>query len=325
MLIASANKVYALSPGEETVDPVVIYEGPIACVEQGRKLDLIACKDGKVVILNRQVPDQPADSQTPWQIASGIDLPIASMWILDEQDAPRVLLGTDDGAHVYVMEAAPARRIEAFEQLEVRDQWHTPWGGPPAVRTLAGTPDHWVYADIHVGSIMRSEDGGSSWAPVTPELHEDVHEVATSFDRPDRVAANTAKSVFVSDDRGQSWRDAGDDLSHRYGRALALCPTDADLMLATVSDGPHGDNVHGQLYRSEDAGGSWEHVADPIPDSTAENINTGRVAFTNNGLAWAAVGRTLYRGRCGATQWDAACEVDEPIEMLSAHPFGEGG
>jgi hypothetical protein len=319
MLIATKRQIYRLAEqsGESpSVEP--IYQGPISAVQEGEKIAVIARQDGEVVILDRPAPGRPEDAQTPWQMASGIDLPIVSIWILEEAPVPRLLLGTDEGAHVFLMEGGPARRIESFEQLPCRSGWHTPWGGPPAVRTLAGTPAGVVYADIHVGSIMRSDDGGQKWQPVTPDLHEDVHEVATSGACPDRVAANTAKAVYVSEDRGGTWAHRGRDLDNRYGRALALSAEDADLMLATVSDGPHGRNVHGQLYRSQDAGRTWSHVVDPVPDSTPENINTGRVAFTRGEVGWVAIDTALYRGEDRATNWREIFRAQEPIEWISA-------
>ena len=39
----------------------------------------------------------------------------------------------------------------------MRQSWYTPWAVRPAVRSLAHSGD-WVFADIHVGSIMRSPD-----------------------------------------------------------------------------------------------------------------------------------------------------------------------
>ncbi len=122
--------------------------------------------------------------------------------------------------------------------------------------------DRWVYADVHVGSIMRSGDAGETWEPVTPDLHEDVHQAATCPAAPCRVCAATARAAYVSDDRGRSWHHRADDLDERYGRAIALHPHEPDTVVTTVSDGPHGEDVHGQLYVIHDAGRHWRHVAD---------------------------------------------------------------
>ena len=98
---------------------------------------------------------------------------------------------------------------------------------------------------------------------------------------------------------------------------MTVHPREPDLVLATVSDGPHGDDVHGQLYRSEDAGRSWTHVAGSFPASTAENIDTFQVAFSAQGVVWAVVGSTLYAGWERATRWQPFWQASEPLTMIA--------
>ena len=47
-----------------------------------------------------------------------------------------VLAGTAE-AHLLRLEAGELRRLEPFDQVEGRDGWYTPWGGPPDVRSVA--------------------------------------------------------------------------------------------------------------------------------------------------------------------------------------------
>ena len=215
-----------------------------------------------------------------------------------------LLIGTDEGAYVYrlIGEEGPAERIVAFDELECRKDWYTPWGGPPAVRTLAKTQDGFCYADIHVGSIMRSNDEGISWEPVTPELHKDVHQVATCPVDDNRVYANTQNGVYVSTDRGNSWEHRPQGLPRRYGTAIAVHPTDPDLLIATVQNGPRGGGAW--LCRSENGGATWTQLNDQLTEPT-DRISTGCIAFTSDGTAWAVIGKTLYIGQDRATNWRA--------------------
>lgn len=314
MLIATAETAYSLSLESGAIDART--EGPIACIAESADADLVARTDGLILVLARGRMGEPDQLDNPYEIATGIGEPITAVLQLPHPDTVELLVGTE-GAHLYRCLAGPAERIEAFDQLDCRQQWYTPWGGPPAVRTLAGTPDGHVYADIHVGSIMHSPDRGQSWQPVTPELHEDVHEVATSPADPDFVAANTANGPWISTDRGRSWQHrAGDPLDQRYGRAIAIDPSDTDRLLASVSDGPHGDDVHGQLYSSRDGGRSWEHVCQGFPESTPENINTGRLAFSPDGRAWACAGTRLFASDPDR-RWQLVHEFSSPIEKIA--------
>ena len=309
MLIATQHAVYRLDAKDLDDPPKIIFEGSdIHRVEEGLRADVVMLKNCDIVVLhNGKVK----------RISTGIEDHPESLAVLNEEPL-ELLIGTE-GAHMYRLQYKIIRKVVGFDQLKVRDSWHTPWGGPPAVRSLAVTADGWVYADIHVGSIMRSFDRGENWEPVAPDINEDVHQVAICRAALQWVYANTAKGVFVSEDRGKTWHDRGEGLGHRYGRAIAVPSDDAHLILASVSDGPHGENVHGQLYRSSDFGKNWEHINDGFPASTKRNINTYQLAFTSNDLGWAAVESKLYIGENRAFRWHLFWEAPESIVMIDAH------
>lgn len=326
MLIRTRTRAFELADDGSQAAPVEWLDAPRAsAIVAGCELRAAALDQGRLAC--GRGPDR-------WAIRTAVRTHIESMLILRE-DPPELLLGTEP-PHLFRVLAAPqggreadgraesaaqfvsADRVESFDRLPSRPRWHTPWGGPPAVRSLAASGDGWVYADIHVGSIMRSGDGGRLWRSVEPGLNEDVHQVATSPAAPERVYANTARAVFISEDRGDSWRDCGADLGHRYGRAIAVDPSDPDLILASVSDGPHEDHdVRGQLWRSEDVGRTWTHVTEGFPASNPRNINTLRIGFSHGGLAWASVGAILYMGRDRARRWSEFWTAPEGIESIS--------
>ena len=252
------------------------------------------------------------------RLPTGVDQAIESVAILAEEPL-HLLLGTADARVFRFREAdGSARPLNSFDQLACRSEWYTPWGGPPAVRSLA-VNGSWVYADIHVGSIMRSPDSGEHWEPVVADLHEDVHQVTTSAVLPERVCANTANGVYVSDDRGQSWEHRSSGLTHRYGRAIAVDPRKPDLLLASVSRGPHR-NVDAQLFRSEDAGRSWTHVTDGFPSTSDDNIDTFQLAFDAQGSAWAAVAEILYVSVDAGKTWQVSHHFEDPIQQISCPP-----
>lgn len=185
MLIATDTHVYAHSP--DGAAPKALYgDGSIERIARHGDAAIIALADGDLVVI---------DAGGRRKITTGVPEEVAALLALST-DPLNVLIGTDDSALVYRLRGdGPAERVESFDALECRSDWYTPWGGPPAVRAFAVSTDGWVYADIHVGSIMRSPDGGETWEPVTPDLHVDVHEVATSPVDPDRLYANTANAV----------------------------------------------------------------------------------------------------------------------------------
>ena len=73
-----------------------------------------------------------------------------------------VLVGTSE-AHLSKLADNGFEPVSSFDHAEGRDAWFTPWGGPPAVRSMSTDPDGAIYANVHVGGVLRSRDGGRSW------------------------------------------------------------------------------------------------------------------------------------------------------------------
>ncbi len=322
MFFATYNAIYAVEDNGNG-EPTLLYDGTDQKDDNGSNTHgamvslsnnqsvVTAMSDGTLLVLS--------DDEEK-RIPTGIDDPIASLLVVRENPLT-ILIGTDEGAYVYrlVGEEGPAERIASFDELECRKDWYTPWGGPPAVRTLAKTKDGFCYADIHVGSIMRSNDEGISWEPVTPDLNKDVHQVATCPADDNRVYANTQNGVYVSKDRGVSWENYLEGLPVRYGTAIAVHPEDPDLMIAAVQKGPRGGGAW--LCRSEDGGGIWTELNDQFNEST-DRISTGFITFSSEGTAWAVIGKTLYKGKDCAADWSPFwtapdCDQEYPIKTLT--------
>ena len=303
MLIATSTQVFAL---EDSTPAHCLDVDGIRCLDEGEGCAAIGLADGQVVVLanGRGLPR-----------VTGIDGSVECIALLQEQPL-QILLGTDP-AHLYQLngDGGPAKQIESFEALECRQDWYTPWGGPPAVRSLARSGD-WVFADIHVGSIMRSPDRGATWEPVAPDLHIDVHQVATA-PAAGRLYANTADAVFASHDNGQSWTQRKKGLAQRYGRALAVHPQDPDCLLASVSKGPGGDS-EGELYYSGDAGLTWTRATEGFPTAKG-NIDTFQVAFDAEGIAWAAVEDRLYRSADKGQAWSEFWQAPDALVALACY------
>ena len=185
--------------------------------------------------------------------------------------AHSVLAHPDDGDAVYVgSEPAEIWRsadcgatwdeFDAFRAVPEAAQWgfHSPTRDSH-VRDLRAAPGSvtQLYAGIEVGGMVRSGDGGSSWKQLSG-LNDDIHCVNLSANRADRVYVATAVAPYRSDDGGETWEMINDGLDRRYALHISAAPDDANLVLVTVSENARRGNP--QLYRSTDAGRSWELV-----------------------------------------------------------------
>src|SRR6185503_2199998 len=95
--------------------------------------------------------------------------------------------------------------IQSFDDVEGRDDWFTPWGGPPDTRSMSEWDDD-VYVNVHVGGIVRTDDGGETWMP-TIDIEADVHQVTTA---EGVVLAASAGGLATSADRGGTWNHRTD-------------------------------------------------------------------------------------------------------------------
>jgi hypothetical protein len=194
------------------------------------------------------------------------------------------LVGTDDGRLLRVT-GTGTERLTSFDDAPGRERWYTPWGGPAAVRSVAAAPDGTLYVNVHVGGILRSDDGGTTWA-ATVDVDLDVHQVVVAPDGT--VLAATAFGLAVGTDGGRTWSVVADGLHATYARAVAVA---GDTVVLTVSTGPDGRRA-GVYRRPLHGDGPFERSFVGLPGSFPGNVDTGCLAA---GPDCAALGTEVWR------------------------------
>lgn len=179
-----------------------------------------------------------------------------------------LLIGTA-AARLHRLDDDGVTPVTGFDAAPGRDAWHTPWGGPPAVRSLAADTDT-VYVNVHVGGIVRSRDGGRSWEP-TVDIDVDVHEVRVDARTGTVLAAAGAGGLLVSGDGGTTWQRRTEGLEATYCRAVAVT---AHHVLISASRGPSGAGAAVHRGRAE-ADGPLRACTDGLPEDLGGNVDTG--------------------------------------------------
>ncbi|MDD9904737.1 MAG: YCF48-related protein [Rhodospirillaceae bacterium] len=231
-----------------------------------------------------------ADMQVP---ADG--RPIYSMLV--HPDAPDTIYAGSDPAAIFKSEDGGRswRRLAT-----VQPEGAITGCFPVRVLKMAIDPsdtDH-IYAALEVGGVIRSLDGGESWEDISGGLlelsHEphlrncilsddltegmmDLHALTVSAEQPGTLWIANRMGLFVSEDRGDSWREFGigrfSDL--QYGRDLMVSPHDPKVFVAALSDSSRG--VAGSVYRSDDTGANWQRIDHDISiDSTLMTVTVSR-------------------------------------------------
>ena len=220
------------------------------------------------------------------------DLPSSEATCVASSDG-ELWVGTSE-AHLFRVVDDEIQAVEAFEHVDGRSSWYTPWGGPPDTRSIAEWDDD-VFVNVHVGGIPRTQDGGATWTP-TIDIDADVHQVTTTADL---VLAACADGLAVSPDRGSTWSMRTDGLEARYARAVTVF---GDAVLISTANGPRGGRA--AVYRGALSGGPFErcragagwfdgnidsHWLDALPDGTLAAFGTpdGHLfASADGGTTW---------------------------------------
>lgn len=225
--------------------------------------------------------------------------------------ADRLLIGTSE-AHLLVWDGAALVRDAAFDEVEGRREWHTPWGGPPDVRSLAHLPDGTVLANVHVGGIVRG--GTASWAP-TLDIRADVHQVIAPAPpgSSNLALAATAWGPAVSRDGGRSWEFDTAGLPTTYQRSVALA---AGFLLAGIADGSGGGHV--ALYRKELRSKDPFAKCEPgLPDWFPGHIDTFALVARDETVVAADPEGSLYGSDDAGATWSLlAAGLPRPRALL---------
>jgi hypothetical protein len=185
--------------------------------------------------------------------------------------------------------------VAGFDAAEGRSEWYTPWGGPPATRSVSEWGDD-VYVNVHVGGILHTDDHGSTWNP-TIDIDADVHQVATTRRL---VLAACAGGLATSVDRGTTWTMRSDGLEATYSRAVVVC---GDTVLVSASNGPRGGRA--AVYRGDLAAGPFERCTAGLPGWFDGNIDTYGLDALNDGsfAAFSTSDGRLFGSEDAGSSW----------------------
>jgi hypothetical protein len=206
------------------------------------------------------------------------------------------LVGTEDAGLLRV-DADGTSPVAGFADAEGRIRWYTPWGGPPATRSVTIAPDGTPYVNVHVGGILRSRDGGRTWQQ-TMDIDVDVHQVVAD---PSGVllAACGAEGLAISHDGGDSWRFDTAGLHATYCRAVAVA---GQIVLLSASLGPWGGRA--AVYRRPlDTDDAFDRCTVGLPDWFDGNIDTHVLAGHGDLAAFASPDGGVFVSEDAGASW----------------------
>ncbi len=232
-----------------------------------------------------------------------------------------VYAGTDDAHVLRISAAGDIEQLRGFDGVAGRDKWYAGSAivngkrvGPPlGIRSITATSDGAVLlANVHVGGIPRSVDGGVTWQP-TIYVDSDVHEVRGHPNRPDIVVAAAAAGLCTSSDGGATWavEQVGLQALHCYAVEFAgddvLVAAAADPFAPKSAIYRRGVNEHGPLVM----------VAGGLPAWLDKVVHTGCIATQGSAVAVADMGGNLYISADTGRTWSRRADgIPIPSSVL---------
>lgn len=226
-------------------------------------------------------------------------------------DGGRALVGTSDARLLVVGGPEGTREDALFDRVPERDDWSTPWGGPPDIRSLALDGESGPYVGVHVGGVWRRDP--DDWVEIVASDADD-HQVVCAGDT---VAVAAGIGIGQSTDRGDTWHWSDDGLHGRYSRAVVIAD---DWLLAGASTGPA--STEAALYRrplgdpeapftrcGATSGDADARERGGLPGSFSHNIDTFELAAAGPLVALGTPTGELYVSEDAGESWRCIAEA----------------
>ncbi len=203
-----------------------------------------------------------------------------------------IYVGTDDARVLRLDAEGEFEQLRGFDEVAGRDTWYAGSAvingqrvGPPlGIRSITATPDGAVLlANVHVGGVPRSTDGGATWQPTI-----DVD-----------VMAAAAIGLCTSRDGGLTWDVEQEGLHASYCSAVAFVGDDV-LVSASLDHFA----LQGAIYRRPiDGHGPLVAVAGGLPQWIDGIADTGCIATYGSAVAIAGRNGSLYLSGDTGRSW----------------------
>jgi len=252
----------------------------------------------------------------------------------------RVYAGTQP-AHLFVSEDLGLhwREIPSLRSVPSTSKWSFP--APPHIahtKFIAFDPHdpRIIYACIEQGAFLRSADEGETWQELNTvglladknrpvEHFYDVHRCLIDPRDPRRIFVTGGAGLYVTKSGGGSWErwTSPDWAPDVYPDGFVWNPKNPDLMFVATAEhnpttwrkaGPRA-RAEGKIYRSEDAGTSWQRLGAGLPDSLKHEFGALCLEESNGNCAifGGTTGGQVFCSEDGGQTWRCIASDLAPI------------
>jgi len=182
-----------------------------------------------------------------------------------------------------------------------------------------------LYVGAAGGGVWKSKDGGTTFKSVFDHDTQSIGAIAIDPTHPDVVWVGTGESwtrnsvgvgdgIYRTDDGGQSWKRMGLEKSEHISR-IAIDPAHPDTVYVAVPGHLWNSNPDRGIYRTRDAGKTWERVLFVSPEAGGADVvvdpKNPSVVYASTwefrrkpwSFSSGGPGSALYKSEDGGTKW----------------------
>ena len=210
---------------------------------------------------------EPGRQNEPGVVYAGIDP--ASLWV------------STDGGKTWELNAGLANH-------PTRDRWQ-PGAGGLCLHTIIPDPSNASRMWIGISAVgcVRTDDGGKSWVFANkntragfmpekyPEFGQCIHRLVQHPTQPDVLYQQNHCGIYKSLDAGENWIDIQQNLPSEFGFPIALDVHHPETVFVIVENpmGRHNVDPQFTVYRTQNAGETWEPLTEGLP--AGEGVRLG--------------------------------------------------
>lgn len=260
-----------------------------------------------------------------WQIALGNDQEPNTLYCGVE---PAALFRSDDAGETWSL-------VRGLYDHPHRPLWQ-PGGGGLCLHTVLPDPVNKdrMHIAISTGGVYRTDDGGQSWQVRNqgvraqflppdqryPEFGQCVHKIVSHPSNPNRIFLQNHWGLYKSSDGGDSWQDIANGVPSDFGFAMEIDHNDANTAYIIPLESDEfrcTPNAKLRVYRTRDAGESWEPLTNGLPQENAfETVLRDGMAgdqLSPTGIYFGTRNGKLFGSADGGESWTAIMEGLPPV------------